>query len=164
MKKISTNTRLHISFDMRHAYYTKTQDFLHIMIRLNPFGKGLKCEIINVLVDTFYLICNMPTLSDLRIVHWLTPPHPLKVLKVDRDFLLLNIPACPALYYVTMFSGLSGHMVLSVHCTLHHRSLVTLRQNSRFLTNFNKSNNNNKSIYLRVIYCLPFNITYKIYE
>jgi hypothetical protein len=64
--------------------------------RFNPFGRGRKYEIINVLVDTFYLICNMPTLSDLRIVHWLTPPPSLKVLKVDRDFLLLNIPACPA--------------------------------------------------------------------
>ena len=124
MKKVSTNTRLHISSDMRHDYYTKTYDFLHIMTRPNPFGRGRKYEIINVLVDTFYLICNMPTLSDFMIFHWLTPPH----------------------------LRLSGHMMLSVHCTLHHRSLVTLRQNSRFSTNFNKNNNNNKSVYLRVIY------------
>jgi hypothetical protein len=79
--------------------------FLHIMTRLNPFGRGRTYEIINVLVDTFYLICNMPTLSDLRIFHWLTPPRPWRVPKVDRDFLLFNIPACPALYYVTMFSS-----------------------------------------------------------
>ena len=105
MKKISTNTRLHISFDMRHAYYTKTYDFLHIMTRLNPFGRGRKYEIINVLVDTFYLICNMPTLSDLRIFHWLTPLHPRRVPKVDGNFLLFNTPACPAFYYVTMFSS-----------------------------------------------------------
>jgi hypothetical protein len=105
MKKVSTNTRLHISSDMRHAYHTKTYDLLHIMTRLNPFGRGRKYEIINVLVDTFYLICNMPTLSDLRIFHWLTPPHPRRVPKVDGDFLLFNFPAFRALYYVTMFSS-----------------------------------------------------------
>ena len=103
MKKVSTNTRLHISSDMRHDYYTKTYDFLHIMTRPNPFGRGRKYEIINVLVDTFYLICNMPILSDFRIFHWL--PNLRRVPKVDGDFLLFNIPACPALYYVTMFSS-----------------------------------------------------------
>ena len=148
MKKVSTNTRLHISSDMRHAYHTKTQDFLHIMIRLNPFGRGRTYEIINVLVDTFYLICKMPTLSDFRIFHWLTPPRPWRVPKVDRDFLLFNIPACPALYYVTMFSSSFWTHGAFVHCTLHHRSLVTLRQNSRFLTILIKNNNNNKSVYL----------------
>jgi hypothetical protein len=105
MKKVSTNTRLHISSDMRHAYHTKTYEFVHIMTRFNPFGRGRKYEIINVLVDTFYLICNMPTLSDIRIVHCLTPPHPRRVPKVDGDFLFFNILACPALYYVTMFSS-----------------------------------------------------------
>ena len=152
MKKVSTNTRLHISSDMRHAYHTKTYDFLHIMTRPNPFGRGRKYEIINVLVDTFYLICNMPILSDFRIFHWLTPPHLRRVPKVDGDFLLFNIPACPALYYVTMCS--SSFRSHDAFRALYPapRSLVTLRQNSRFLTNFNKNNNNNKSVYLRVIY------------
>ena len=105
MKKVSTNTRLHISSDMWHAYHTKTYDCLHIMTRINPFGRGRTYEIINVLVDTLYLICNMPTLSDLRIVHWLTTPHPRRVPKVDGDFLFFNIMTCLALYYVTMFSS-----------------------------------------------------------
>jgi hypothetical protein len=123
MKKVSTNTRLHISSDMRHAYHTKTYAFLHIMTRLNPFGRGRKYEIINVLVDTFYLICNMPTLSDLRIVHWLTPPHPRRVPKVDGDFLFFNILVCPALYYVTMFSSSfrsHGAFAYTVPCTTFH--------------------------------------------
>ena len=80
-------------------------DFLHITTRLNPFGRGRTYEIINVLVDTFYLICNMPTFSDLRIVHWLTPPHPRRVRKMEGNFLFFNIMACPALNYVTMFSA-----------------------------------------------------------
>ena len=152
MKKISTNTRLHISSDMRHAYHTKTYDFFHIMTRLNPFGRGRKYEIINVLVDTFYLICNMPTLSDFRIFHWLTPPHPRRVQKWIGIFSYLTSRHALRSIKLRCFLRLSGHMVRSVHCTLHHRSLVRLRQNSRFLTNFNKNNNNNKSVYLRVIY------------
>jgi len=90
---------------MRHAYHTKTYDFLHNMTRPNPFERGRKYEIINVLVDTLYLICNMPSLSDFRIYHWLTPRHPRRVSKVDGDFLLFSILACPALYYVMMFSS-----------------------------------------------------------
>ena len=110
MKKVSTNARLHISSDMRHGYHTKTYDCLHIMTRLNPFGRGRTYEIINVLVDTFYLICNMPTLSDLRIFHWLTPPHPRRGRKVEGNFLFFNILACPALYYVTMlYSSFRSH-------------------------------------------------------
>ena len=152
MKKVSTNTRLHISSDMRHDYYTKTYDLLHIMTRPNPFGRGRKYEIINVLVDTFYLICNMPTLSDFRIFHWLTPPHPRRVPKVDGDFLLFNIPACPALYYVAMFS--SSFRSHGACCALYPAPpfIGDIAPELSFLTNFNKNNNNNKSIYLRVIY------------
>jgi hypothetical protein len=87
------------------------------MTRFNPFGRGRKYEIINVLVDTFYLICNMPTLSDIRIVHCLTPPHPRRVPKVDGDFLFFNILACPALYYaMSPMKGGAGYSARKAPC------------------------------------------------
>jgi hypothetical protein len=120
MKKVSTNTRLHISSDMRHAYHTKTYDFLHIMTRPNPFGRGRKYEIINVLVDTFYLICNMPILSDFRIFHWLT--HPTFGGSQKWMGISSYLTSQHALRSITLrcVLRLSGHMMLSVHCTLHH--------------------------------------------
>ena len=67
-----------------------------------------------------------------RIFQWLTPPHPRRVQKWIGISSYLT--SRHALRSITLrcFLRLSDHMVLSVHCTLHHLSLVTLRQNSRF--------------------------------